>query len=119
MTDDESDRPTVAADPVQLAADVLITEQEDQAPPTNDDTTAPVGSAGDPEPNSADVSALRAAIEKADRLVAHYHQGARLAQDLKRTLVLRLLHTQYPRLSIDEEAKLLKSYGVSLAPPKT
>lgn len=73
----------------------------------------------DPEPTGADVSALRAAIEKADRLIAHYHQGARYAQDLKRTLVLRLLHVQYEHLSIDDEAKLLKSYGVGPEPPKT
>jgi len=73
----------------------------------------------DPDTTGADVSALRAAIEKADRLIAHYHHGVRLGQDLKRTLVLRLLHTQYPRLSIDEEAKLLKSYGVAPEPRKT
>jgi hypothetical protein len=68
-----------------------------------------------------DVSALRIAIEKADQLIAHYQQGAGYAMDLKRTLVLRLLRTQYERLSIDEETKLLKGYGVALEPrgPKT
>lgn len=65
-----------------------------------------------------DVTALQGAIAKADRLIAHYQQGIGLATDLKRTLVMRLIHTQYPHLSIDEEAKLLKSYGVSIAPPK-
>ncbi len=71
------------------------------------------------EGSGPDVTALRAAIQKADRLIAHYQQGIGLASELKRTLVLRLLHTQYPRLSIAEEAKLLKGYGVPVALPKT
>lgn len=68
-----------------------------------------------------DVTGLRAAIATADQLIAHYQQGIGYAMDLKRTLVLRLLRTQYERLSIDEEAKLLKGYGVVLEPrtPKT
>lgn len=119
----EHERPTVAFDAATLATVDDTTDNELQTvscdPATADDATVPVGSAGDPEPNAADITALRGGIEKADRLIAHYHQGARLAQDLKRTLVLRLLHTQYPRLSIDEEAKLLKSYGVATEPPKT
>lgn len=69
-----------------------------------------------------DVAGLRAAIDKTDQLIAHYQQGIGYATDLKRTLVLRLLRTQYDRLSIDEEAKLLKGYGVVLGEgsrPKT
>ena len=59
-----------------------------------------------------DVTTLRAAIAKADALVAHYHQGITLAQSLKRTLVLRLLHAQYPHLTVDEQQKLMRGYGV-------
>lgn len=59
-----------------------------------------------------DVTALRAAIAKADALVAHYHQGITLAQSLKRTLVVRLLHVQFPNLTVSEQEKLLRGYGV-------
>jgi hypothetical protein len=72
----------------------------------DDDTTGP------------DVVALRSQVEKVDRLIAKQREALGLMQDLKRTLVLRLLRTQYQRLSIDEEAKLLKSYGVELPPKK-
>lgn len=59
-----------------------------------------------------DVAALRTAIGTADQLIAHYQQGIGIATDLKRTLVFRLLRTQYPRLSVDEQEKLLRSYGL-------
>jgi len=71
----------------------------------------------DPDTTGADVTALRAAIEKADRLIEKNREAGTLLVDLKRSLVLRLLHTQYPSLSITDEAKLLKGYGVQL--PKT
>jgi hypothetical protein len=61
-----------------------------------------------------DVTALRAAVEKADRLIEKNREAGALLVDLKRSLVLRLLHTQYPSLSITDEAKLLKGYGVQL-----
>jgi hypothetical protein len=70
------------------------------------------------DPSGPDVSALRAAIATTDQLIAKHQQAGALMADLKRSLVLRLLHAQYPRLSIDEEAKLLKSYGVTVASPK-
>lgn len=61
-----------------------------------------------------DVTALRAAVEKADRLIEKNREAGALLVDLKRSLVMRLLRTQYPSLSITEEAKLLKGYGVQL-----
>ena len=73
---------------------------------TTDDGTGP------------DVAALSTAIATTDRLIANYQQAMGLMIDLKRTLVLRLLRSQYPHLSIDEEAKLLKSYGLASKPPK-
>jgi len=62
--------------------------------------------------SATDVTALRAAIAKADSLVAHYRQGITLAQGLKRTLVVRLLHAQFPNLTVDEQEKLLRGYNV-------
>jgi len=59
-----------------------------------------------------DVTTLRAAIAKADALIAHYHQGITLAQSLKRTLVLRLLHAQFQNLTVFEQNKLLRGYGL-------
>ena len=103
-------------------------DQERQAPENVEAPTpeseAPLESATsdgdpDPHPDGADITAMRAAIEKADGLIAHYHRGATLAMELKRTLVRRLLRAQYPRgLSIDDEAKLLKGYGVAPEKPK-
>lgn len=61
-----------------------------------------------------DVTALRAAVEKADRLIEKNREAGALLIDLKRSLVMRLLRTQYPSLSITEEAQLLKGYGVQL-----
>lgn len=72
----------------------------------------------DGDETGPDVAALRAAVAKTDRLLAHYQQAIGLMLDLKRTLVMRLLRAQFPRLSIDEETKLLKSYGVELPSPK-
>jgi predicted metallopeptidase len=72
-----------------------------------------------PDETGPDVTALRSQVEAIDRLIAKQHEALALMHSLKRTLVLRLLRTQFQRLSIDEEAKLLKSYGVELPKPKT
>ena len=88
---------------------------EPEAPP---EPSLPSGDP-DPHPDGADITAMRASIEKADGLIAHYHRGATLAMDLKRTLVRRLLRAQFPQgLSIDDEAKLLKGYGIAPEKPK-
>lgn len=75
------------------------------APQVNDD---------DPDTTGADVTAMRSAIEQADRLIEKNRQAGALLVDLKRSLVMRLLRVQYPNLSITDEAKLLKGYGVQL-----
>lgn len=64
------------------------------------------------EETATSVPALTAAILKADALIAHYARGVALAQELKRTLVLRMLHVQFPRMTIDEKARLMQSYGL-------
>lgn len=61
-----------------------------------------------------DVTAMRSAIEQVDRLIDKNRQAGALLVDLKRSLVLRLLRAQYPHLSVTDEAKLLKGYGVQL-----
>lgn len=66
----------------------------------------------DPE-RDLDVTQLQAAIAKTDGLLAHYRQGITLVADLKRTLVLRLIHKQHPQLSIMERDQLLKKHGVA------
>lgn len=58
-----------------------------------------------------DVTSLRAAIALADRLVAHHKEGVDLATSLKRSLVIRLLNKQFPRLSLHDQEKLLRGYG--------
>lgn len=63
------------------------------------------------EPETS-VPALTAAILKADALIAHYGRGVALAQELKRTLVSRLLHVQFPRMTVDEKARLMHTYGL-------
>lgn len=105
----------------------MTTPEQEEPEPENVEAPEPEGppeqatSNGDPDPHpdGADITAMRAAIEKADGLIAHYHRGATLAMELKRTLVRRLLRAQFPKgLSIDDEAKLLKGYGLAPEKPK-
>ena len=61
-----------------------------------------------------DVTKLRAAISKADALLAKYRQCITLMEEMKRTLVLRLLRAENPerQLSIHDQERGLQAHGL-------